>query len=404
MKRYLFFLILYGWTTFGICQNYSSYFTGNSQDALVVPKGGICLMGGASEHDNAMVWFLEQANGGDVLVLRASGSNGYNDYMYSQLGVVVNSVETIVCFNQNTGNESYIIDKINKAEAIWFAGGDQWDYISFWRNTGVNLALNEAIARGCVFGGTSAGMAILGGHYFTAENGTVSSSTALNNPYNSLVTVSNEPFLALPFLSNVITDTHYDNPDRRGRHTAFIAKQTQLQQQYTFGIACEEYVAVCIDTNGLARIFGEYPQYDEQAYFIQVNCEISNNYPEVCESGIPLTWNQGNQSLKVFKANGTLQGTATFDLTNWQHATGGVWEHWWVENGILNTFSGNAPTCLSTTNEIEIIPLLNPLQSNQWISWEEAQFLTNITSMDGQNIAFTTNENSFLLEAIPNGI
>ena len=47
-------------------------------------------MGGATEDDNAMKWFLEQANGGDVLILRTSGSDGYNQYFYSQLGISVN--------------------------------------------------------------------------------------------------------------------------------------------------------------------------------------------------------------------------------------------------------------------------------------------------------------------------
>ena len=42
-------------------------------------------MGGASEDDNAMKWFLERANGGDVLVLRATGADGYNDYLFSSL-------------------------------------------------------------------------------------------------------------------------------------------------------------------------------------------------------------------------------------------------------------------------------------------------------------------------------
>jgi hypothetical protein len=44
-----------------------------------------------------MKWFLQRANGGDILVLRTTGSNGYNSYLYSGLGVTVNSVETIVC-------------------------------------------------------------------------------------------------------------------------------------------------------------------------------------------------------------------------------------------------------------------------------------------------------------------
>ena len=55
-------------------------------------------MGGATEDDNAMKWFLQRANGGDVLVLK-TGSNGYNAYFYSELGIPLNSVETIVCNN-----------------------------------------------------------------------------------------------------------------------------------------------------------------------------------------------------------------------------------------------------------------------------------------------------------------
>lgn len=404
MKHVLFLLVLTIVLTSGYSQNFTSYFTGNSQDTLVTPKGGICLMGGASEHDNAMKWFLGQANGGDVLVLRASGSDGYNAYFYSQLGVPVNSVETIVCLNQSSGNDAAIIAKISKAEAVWFAGGDQWDYISYWRNTGVNAALNDAINRGCVIGGTSAGMAILGGHYFTAENGTVTSNVALNNPFNSLVTVSNEPFINLPFLSKVITDTHYDNPDRRGRHTAFIAKQTHLNQQYIYGIACEEYVAVCIDTNGLAKIYGEYPQYDEQAYFIQVNCEISNNYPETCVNGAPLTWNHGNQALKVFKANGTMLGTSTFDLSNWQLGTGGSWEHWWVENGNLTIEPGDAPACISGIEPLNISLPQNPIQSDQWTYWSESTQLTKVLSVDGQSVNFMKTKDSFLLNVVPDGV
>lgn len=72
-------------------QTYTTYFTGNTEDLITTPSGGICLMGGASEDDEAMKWFLNRANGGDVLVLRTSGgSNGYNEYMYSDLGVTLN--------------------------------------------------------------------------------------------------------------------------------------------------------------------------------------------------------------------------------------------------------------------------------------------------------------------------
>ncbi len=79
-------------------QAYTSYFVGHP-DTVVQAAGGLCLMGGATESDEAMQWFLRRANGGDVVVLRATGSDGYNNYFYQTLGVAVNSVETIV-FNQ----------------------------------------------------------------------------------------------------------------------------------------------------------------------------------------------------------------------------------------------------------------------------------------------------------------
>ncbi|MFT5015707.1 MAG: cyanophycinase-like exopeptidase, partial [Limisphaerales bacterium] len=200
-------------------QNYVSYFTGNAEDVRTSPTGGTCLMGGSREDDNAMRWFLQRADGGDVLVLRTSGSDGYNDYLYGELGVMVNSVETIVFENGNAANEAHVHEAIQQAEAIWFAGGNQATYVNYWRGTAVDSLIREAVSnRKVVIGGTSAGMAILGGHYFAATNGTIRSAAALANPFDERVTIESDRFLDLPFLEDVVTDTHYDDPDRRGRH------------------------------------------------------------------------------------------------------------------------------------------------------------------------------------------
>lgn len=313
-------------------QTYTSYHIGSMIDATVNANGGICLMGGASENDNAMIWFLNRANGGDVLVLRTSGSDGYNNFMYSTLGVTLNSVETIVCNSAAASNEAYLIDKISKAEAIWFAGGDQWDYISYWRNTPVDSAINAGIQmRNIAIGGTSAGMAIQGGSYFSAQNGTVTSTTALSNPFDINVTVDHTDFINHPILDKVITDTHYDNPDRRGRHTVFLARMQQDFGTHVKGIACDEYTAVCVDANGIANVYGEYPSYDDFAYFIQTNCELSSITPENLSASTPLDWDLNGQALKVFKAHGTINGSTSFNLNDWHTASGGEWQDWSVD-------------------------------------------------------------------------
>lgn len=407
MKRLIFLLLLLPITTIG--QNYTSYFLGNPTNIVTVPKGGVCLMGGASEHDNAMRWFLQQANGGDVLVLRATGSDGYNDYMLNQLGVSVNSVETIVCHNALASQETYIHDKIKQAEAIWFAGGDQWTYISYWRNTPIDSLINKAInERKAVIGGTSAGMAIQGGFYFSAQNGTVTSSTALNNPFNSSVTVSNEPFIQNEFLGEVITDTHYDNPDRRGRHLVFLSRIINDHQVSGKGIACEEYTAVCMDTLGSCKIYGEYPTYDEDIYFIQPNCELADMSPETCQAATPLTWNRGGMALKVYHAKGTLNGSQTFELSDWKTGSGGVWEHWYVENGVLTVTPGSAPLCqtngLPEITSTELILYPNPSENGVFTLKNAGDSAIRITDLTGAIIPFERNNDTFMLRNVHSGI
>lgn len=333
-------------------QGYTSYFTGNQTDKIASPGGGICLMGGATEDDNAMRWFLERAGGGDVLVLRASGADGYNEYMYTAMGVSLNSVETIVCSSAAASNSPYVLQKIRQAEAIWFAGGDQWKYISYWQNTAIDSLINRAVQeRNIVLGGTSAGMAIMGGYRFSARNGTVTSSSALANPYDIKVTVDSQVFLDNRFLRDVITDTHFDNPDRRGRLMVFLARIFNDYGAEARAIACDEYTAVCVDTSGTARVFGGAPLYDDNAWFIQVNCEIQVPAPENCSPGQPLTWNLNGKALNTYRIRGDASGTGTFQLNDWKSGTGGSWFDWYVNQGVPATAPGGAPECIVFTEE-----------------------------------------------------
>ncbi|MEZ4792089.1 MAG: T9SS type A sorting domain-containing protein [Gelidibacter sp.] len=346
---------------FAVAQNYTEYLTGSAIDVATNHQQGICLMGGAAEKDEAMVWFLNKADGGDVVVLRASGSNGYNNYFYSQLGVTINSVRTLVINNAAGAVDPYVLQSVANAEAIWFAGGDQYDYVSLFKDNALEDALNNFInVKHGVIGGTSAGMAILGNYYFTAENGTVTDAQALSNPYHSRMTLGYNDFLHIPYLESVVTDSHYDDPDRRGRHTAFMARFATDNGLRPFGIACNEYTAVCVEPNGDAHVYGEYPQYDEFAYFLQGNC-VTDFAPETCQAGLPLTWNRNAEAVKVYKVPGTDNGTYFFNIADWQTGSGGTWQDWYVNNGAFSTISDTNPNCALSVGEfnessIEVFP------------------------------------------------
>jgi cyanophycinase-like exopeptidase len=388
MKTILLLLLLF--PTVGFSQNYTSYFTGSPLDVTTAPQGGVCLMGGATEHDEAMKWFLQRANGGDILVLRTSGSDGYNDYLFSQLGITVNSVETIIFNNAGASYDSYVQQKIEQAEAIWFAGGDQWNYVSYWRNTPVDSLINLGLSdRNIVIGGTSAGMAIQGKYYFSAENGTVTSAAALANPYDFDVTVDSSSFLKNDYLEDVVTDTHYDNPDRKGRQAVFLARILSDYGAVGKGIACDEYTSVCIDENGIARAYGEWPTYNENVYFIQPNCELQDYTPENCSNGTPLDWDRNGEALKVYHIQATLDGSKTFSLADWSTGSGGIWENWSVSNGILQETTSTSISCSLGNNELDdgaldIYP--NPVLNQLFISTNEPHNLVSISDISGKII------------------
>ncbi|HUH29036.1 T9SS type A sorting domain-containing protein [Gelidibacter sp.] len=321
-------------------QNYTEYLTGNATDVTTNHKSGICLMGGAADQDDALKWFLSQTDGGDVVVLRTTGDDGYNNYFYTTLGVTINSVRTFVIEDALAAIDPYILEKVANAEAIWIAGGDQYDYVKYFKDNAMEDALNSFInTKKGVIGGTSAGMAILGSSYFTAQYGSITSPEALSNPYHARATIGYDDFLEIPFMTDVITDSHFANRDREGRMSVFMGRHTADHNRRSFGIACSERTAITVDVNGKAAVYGS-----ESAYFLQSNC-VANNTPETIEKFKPFTWNRGGEAIKVYKVQGTGTGTNYFDLSDWETGSGGTWENWSVNAGVFAAVAGTNPMC-----------------------------------------------------------
>lgn len=401
--KLIFFFFCFSSFVHGQAFNY--YFIGDTNNVERQPSFGLCLMGGATEDDNGSTWFLNRADGGNIVVIRASGSDGYNNYFYNDLGVSLQSVETIVFNNASAAEDPFVLRRLENAEAIWIAGGDQYIYEEYWKNSSIMNILNDHVnIKQAPLGGTSAGMAILGKFYFNAEFSSVTSNDALNNPYDNGITLETN-FLSLPFLDNTITDTHYDNPDRRGRHSVFIARIMETIQQRSFGIAAEEYVAICIDENGLATVFGEYPDYDDKAYFIQVNCR--NDAPEVLEQNSPITWLTNNQdALIVYEIEATNDGTSTFDLSNWQNGQNGEWKYWTINQGVLNIENGTAPNCNLAIEKNNLDVELFPSPANNLIHIQSEIHIERIEvyNSHGQLMPCKTHMNSFSVRQLDNGV
>ncbi len=293
-------------------------------DAITIP--GFVLMGGSTDVDAAITWMLKRSGGGDIVIIRSFGGDGYNQYMYDLWPV--NSVETIVIASRVEANNPAIVNKIKNAEALFIAGGDQWEYVDFWKGTATNEAIDYLInTKKVTVGGTSAGCMILGQACFDARNGSVLSTQVLQNPYNKLITFTTD-FIHIPVLENTITDTHYDDPDRKGRQFGFMARLFQDSGYMSRGIGVQEQTAVCIDEYNMAKIFGS-----GRAFFLDANTIMGK--PETCEKNKPLTWNKRRRAVKAYSIKGNNAGAGFVNLNTWKNFSGGKAEWWWTNDASL---------------------------------------------------------------------
>ncbi len=254
------------------------WMTGDPADAPVVPHGpGLILMGGGVEPDAAFTWWQPLVNGGDVVVLRTSGSDGYNAYLYSEIGGV-DSVETLRVDTRALANDPYVAWRVQTAEAVFMAGGDQWTYIDSWKGTALEDALHDTWARGSVVGGTSAGLAVLGDRVFSAEFGTVYPDEVLDDPYNPYMAFEDD-FLSLAPLEGWVTDSHFVERDRMARLLGFVGRWIEDGGPVPArGIGVDEQTALVVAPDGTGEVVGT-----GSVYVIR-----SDSPADTCVPGAPL--------------------------------------------------------------------------------------------------------------------
>jgi cyanophycinase len=233
-----------------------NYVTGDAADAVVRTSGpALILMGGSTDVDAAFMWQLQFMGGGDVVVLRTSGADGYNDYLFAEIGGV-DSVETLMVTSEALAQDPYVAWTVAHAEAVFMAGGDQATYLNNWKDTAVEDALHEVWARGGVLGGTSAGTAVLGELIYAAYNDSVIEDEALLDPYNKYMTFERD-FLALAPLQGVITDTHFTQRRRLCRLIGFVARMVEDGWgEPVLGVGVDEKTALVVGPDGVGSVLG----------------------------------------------------------------------------------------------------------------------------------------------------
>ena len=254
---------------------YQYFRVGNPANLTASPRAGYALMGGGTDLDEAFRFLCDRADGGDLLVLRATGDDDYNPWI--QKLCHLNSVATLILPNRAAALDPFAAQAIAHASALFIAGGDQANYINFWQGTPVETALNDAIHRGVPIGGTSAGLAVLGEWAYTAQGDQpdgpdLDGPTAMADPFGPRITL-NQNFLRIPILKAIITDTHFARRNRMGRLLVFLARLNEPDGKPLppsapgiRGIGVEQGAAVLLDPDGKATVVGHGCAYFVDAH------------------------------------------------------------------------------------------------------------------------------------------
>lgn len=218
-------------------------------------RAGAMLVGGGDWPYPAFRWLIERAGHGRIVILRASGSTEAQDEFFRDIGGIT-AAQTLVFEDRRAASDPQVLEIVRQADGIFLAGGDQSNYVRYWKGTPLNRALDAHVRAGKPIGGTSAGLAILGAHAYGAmDGGSLTSEDALRDPAGPALTLVDD-FLHLPYLERVLTDSHFGKRERLGRLIAMLARLAQEQgRDDLVGIGVDEYTALCIDGDGIGRVF-----------------------------------------------------------------------------------------------------------------------------------------------------
>ncbi|MCE1166577.1 MAG: cyanophycinase [Sphingobacteriia bacterium] len=217
-------------------------------------QGRFLIVGGGNEKETTNSWstpaYKWAAEGKRVAIISTSGS-GYPDYFKNWCNA--KDAKDFIVANSTTANQPALYDSLTTYQVIFFAGGDQWDYYSQYKNTKLEEAVNAVYISGGTIGGTSAGMHILSETLFTAENGTVYPDECIIDPKNKYVKLANDLF---NFFPDLIFDTHMAERGRMPRLISFVANKALTDNTKIIGLGLDDMTCMTIDEFSVGTVYG----------------------------------------------------------------------------------------------------------------------------------------------------
>jgi len=209
--------------------------------------GPLVVIGGAEDKEREcriLRHFLNLGGGKDARVLVMTVATQYPvdsgmKYIevFQKLGAA--DVRTFDVSTRKAANTDSAVQYIRDATCVFFTGGEQLRITKLLGGTRIDAALHDALARGVVLGGTSAGASMM-------SSTMIVSGDSETNPRISVVDMAP----GMEFLTGVVIDQHFAQRGRLGRLMSAVA-----QYPHHLGLGIDEDTAIIVE-NGVFRVMG----------------------------------------------------------------------------------------------------------------------------------------------------
>ena len=209
------------------------------------PKGNLVLIGGGRRPAAVMAKFIELAGGPAARILVVPTASELPDtvevYRTELASFGATNVAGLDVRTRFDSQRRALVEEVEKAGGIFFAGGDQRRIVVALGDTPVGKAIEEAYRRGAVIGGTSAGTACMSPVMMTGEGDfkTISSRNVELSP-------------GLGLFPGTILDQHFVARQRQNRLMAVV-----LEYPRFLGIGIDEGTAVWLRPDETFQVLGE---------------------------------------------------------------------------------------------------------------------------------------------------
>lgn len=202
----------------------------------------LLLIGGGPRPEEALRAFVQAAGGSQASIVVCSWASknldGAKNIQAELLTQHAGSVNILPSFPIKIEDKALLKTMLHSATGIFFAGGDQNQLMAAIQSENLKTTLQTAYQNGVVFGGTSAGTAVMSERMISGDAATPDQAPPLA-----------EGLGILP--SEIIVDQHFIARNRFNRLANLV-----LQNQNTFGLGIDEGTSLFVINSRIARVIG----------------------------------------------------------------------------------------------------------------------------------------------------